>query len=47
MYRRLPPGLVAIPALSAARRRLAGLRPSRITSWMERQLFGLGRRVTR
>jgi uncharacterized protein (DUF2236 family) len=46
MYRRLPHELVAIPALSAARRRLAGRPPSRIAAWTERRLFGLGRRVT-
>jgi uncharacterized protein (DUF2236 family) len=45
-YRALPRRLVAIPAGSEARRRLAGLPPSRLASWTERQLFGLGRRVT-
>jgi len=46
MYRALPKRLVAIPAGSEARRRLAGLPPSRFAAWTERQLFGLGRRVT-
>jgi uncharacterized protein (DUF2236 family) len=45
-YRALPRRMVAIPAGSEARRRLAGLPPSRFASWTERQLFGLGRRVT-
>ena len=45
-YRALPRDVVAIPATSDARRRLAGLPPSRFASWTERQLFGLGRRVT-
>ena len=45
-YRALPKRLVAIPAGSEARRRLDGLPPSRFAAWTERQLFGLGRRVT-
>lgn len=46
LYRALPKRLVAIPAGSEARRRLKGLPPSRLAAWTERQLFGLGRRVT-
>ena len=45
-YRRLPRSLVAIPARSAAARRLRGQPPSRLASWTERQLFGLTRQVT-
>ena len=46
LYRRLPSTAVAIPALSEARRRLAGKPPSRWDAWIERQLFGLSRQVT-
>lgn len=46
VYRRLPDRVVAIPARSAAARRIAGLPPSRIAAWSERQLFGLSRQVT-
>ncbi len=46
VYRRLPSGLVAIPARSEASRRIAGLPPSKLSAWTERQLFGLTRRVT-
>jgi uncharacterized protein (DUF2236 family) len=46
LYRRLPARVVAIPARSAAARRLAGLPPSRLAAWTERQLFGLSRQVT-
>ena len=46
MYRRLPRSLVAIPARSAASRRIKGQPPSRLASWTERQLFGLTRQVT-
>jgi uncharacterized protein (DUF2236 family) len=46
VYRRLPSRVVAIPARSAAKRRLAGLPPSRLSAWTERQLFGLSRQVT-
>jgi uncharacterized protein (DUF2236 family) len=46
LYRRLPSRVVAIPARSAAARRLAGLPPSRLAAWTERQLFGLSRQVT-
>ncbi|NVB79214.1 MAG: DUF2236 domain-containing protein [Kofleriaceae bacterium] len=46
IYRRLPRQLVAIPACSAAARRLVGQPPSRLSAWTERQLFGLSRQVT-
>ncbi len=46
IYRRLPQRLIAIPARSAATRRIAGLGPSRFAAWSERQLFGLSRQVT-
>jgi uncharacterized protein (DUF2236 family) len=46
VYRQLPARVVAIPARSAAKRRLAGLPPSRLSAWAERQLFGLSRQVT-
>jgi uncharacterized protein (DUF2236 family) len=46
VYRRLPSRVVAIPARSAATRRLQGLPPSRLAAWTERQLFGLSRQVT-
>jgi uncharacterized protein (DUF2236 family) len=46
IYNRLPAALVAIPAKSVAARRIAGLPPSRLSAWTERQLFGLSRRVT-
>ncbi|HUJ63235.1 MAG TPA: hypothetical protein VLX92_32275, partial [Kofleriaceae bacterium] len=45
-YRALPPRWVAIPARSAAARRLAGKPPARLDAWMERQLFGLSRQVS-
>lgn len=45
-YRRLPTRAVAIPARSAATRRLRGQGPSKFASWTERQLFGLTRQVT-
>jgi len=46
LYRRLPRRLVAIPARSEATRRIAGLPPSKLAAWTERQLFGLSRQVT-
>jgi uncharacterized protein (DUF2236 family) len=46
VYRRLPDRVVAIPARSAAARRIAGLPPSKLAAWSERQLFGLSRQVT-
>jgi len=46
IYNRLPARLVAIPAQIDAARRLAGLPPSRMAAWTERQLFGLSGRVT-
>lgn len=46
-YRRLPRGVVEIPARSEAGRRIAGKPPSRLAAWTERQLFGLTRRVVR
>lgn len=46
VYRRIPRSLVAIPAYTEARRRLAGQGPSRWSAWTERQLFGLARRTT-
>ncbi len=45
-YRRLPRGLVNIPARSDAGRRIRGQPPSRLAAWTERQLFGLTRQVT-
>jgi uncharacterized protein (DUF2236 family) len=45
-YRRLPARMVAIPARAMATRRINGQPPSRLASWTERQLFGLGRQVT-
>jgi uncharacterized protein (DUF2236 family) len=46
VYRRLPRVVIAIPAASEARRRLAGQGPSRISAWTERRLFGLAHRAT-
>jgi uncharacterized protein (DUF2236 family) len=46
LYRRLPRAAVAIPARSAAARRIVGQPPSRFAAWTERQLFGLSRQVT-
>jgi uncharacterized protein (DUF2236 family) len=46
VYRRLPSRVVAIPARSAATRRLQGLPPSRRAAWTERPRFGLSRQVT-
>ncbi len=46
VYRRIPHALRGIPARSEAHRRLAGLPPSRVAAWTERQLFGLAQRVT-
>ena len=46
VYRRLPSALVAIPARSAAHRRIAGLPPSKLAAWAEQQLFALSSRVT-
>lgn len=46
MYRRLPAQLVAIPARSAAHRRLAGLPPSKLGAWAEDRLYALSSRVT-
>jgi uncharacterized protein (DUF2236 family) len=46
LYRRLPRQAVAIPAAADARRRLAGVGPSRLAAWTERQLFGLAHRAT-
>ena len=46
MYRRLPARLVAIPARSAAHRRLAGLPPSKLGAWAEERLYALSSRVT-
>jgi uncharacterized protein (DUF2236 family) len=46
VYRRLPRAAVAIPARADAGRRVAGLPPSRLAAWTERQLFGLTRQVT-
>ena len=45
-YRRLPDRVVAIPARAMATRRLNGQPPTRLSSWTERQLFGLSRQVT-
>ena len=45
VYRRIPNGVVAIPARAEAARRLAGLPPHRFHAWMERQLFGLSKKV--
>ena len=45
-YRAIPRGALAVPALTEARRRLAGLGPSRVAAWTERQLFGLAHRAT-
>lgn len=44
-YGRLPRRLVAIPACARARDRLAGRGPSRLSTWTERQLFGLATHV--
>ena len=46
VHRLVPRTLVAIPAHSDARRRLAGKPPSRIAAWTERQLFDLAHRAT-
>ena len=46
MYRRLPAQLVAIPARSAAQRRIAGLPPSKLGAWAEERLYALSSRVT-
>jgi len=46
VYRRLPRSVVAVPAHTDARRRLAGQGPSRLAAWTERQLFGLAQRAT-
>jgi uncharacterized protein (DUF2236 family) len=46
IYRRLPARAVAIPARSAAERRLTGRPPSRVAAWTERRLFGLARQAT-
>ena len=46
IYRRVPRAIVAIPARSEALRRIAGRPPSRFAAWRERQLFGIGGRVT-
>jgi uncharacterized protein (DUF2236 family) len=46
IYRALPDRVVAIPARAMAHRRIQGLPPSRLSSWTERQLFGLTRQVT-
>jgi uncharacterized protein (DUF2236 family) len=46
LYRLLPRGAVALPALAEAERRLAGKPPSRFDAWIERRLFGLSRQVT-
>jgi uncharacterized protein (DUF2236 family) len=45
-YRALPRRALAVPALTEARRRLAGRGPSRVAAWTERQLFGLAHRAT-
>jgi uncharacterized protein (DUF2236 family) len=46
LYKRLPPGIVAIPAAADAHRRLAGRSPSKLAAWTERQLFTLATRAT-
>jgi len=46
MYRQLPSQLVAIPARSAALRRIAGLPPSKRIAWTEARLYALSSRVT-
>jgi len=46
MYRRLPARVVAIPARSAAQRRIAGLPPSKLGAWAEERLYALSSRVT-
>lgn len=45
-YRAIPRTALAVPALTEARRRLAGQGPSRVAAWTERQLFGLAHRAT-
>lgn len=45
-YRLLPRRAVMVPAMTEARRRLAGLPPSRVAAWTTRQLFGLAQRTT-
>ena len=46
LYRHLPRPLVEMPAVSAARRRIAGHAPSWLGAWTERTLFGLAHRTT-
>jgi uncharacterized protein (DUF2236 family) len=46
LYRQLPKPLVAIPARSAALRRIAGLPPSKRIAWAEERLYALSSRVT-
>ncbi len=46
LYRQLPRQLVAIPARSAAERRIAGLPPSKRIAWAEERLYALSSRVT-
>jgi uncharacterized protein (DUF2236 family) len=46
LYRQLPRALVALPAATAARRRLANKAPSPLAAWAERRLFGLAHRTT-
>jgi len=46
LYRQLPRPLVAIPAKSAALRRIAGLPPSKRIAWAEERLYALSSRVT-
>jgi uncharacterized protein (DUF2236 family) len=46
IYRALPDPVVALPARAMASRRIKGQPPSRLSTWTERQLFGLSRQVT-
>ncbi|MEJ7599810.1 MAG: oxygenase MpaB family protein [Kofleriaceae bacterium] len=45
-YRCVPRRALTVPALTEARRRLAGRSPSRFAAWTERQLIGLAQRAT-
>lgn len=46
LHRCMPDFVRGFPARSGAQRRIAGLPPSRLDAWAERQLFGLARRAT-